>query len=103
MVEVGEALRENGERDRARPLLERAVRDLGRFLGRDHDPRLRAIASLRDLLIAEYDYQRAALFQRELMECQTRRLGTDHPETIAARASLSVLLLAATEHTHTEV
>jgi hypothetical protein len=37
------------------------------------------------------------------MECQTRRFGTDHPETIAARASLSVLLLAAAEHTHTEV
>jgi hypothetical protein len=56
MVELGEALRENGDRDRARPLLERAVRDLGCFLDRDYDPRLRAIASLRDLLSAEYDY-----------------------------------------------
>jgi hypothetical protein len=55
-VKVGEALRENGDRDRARPLLERAVQDLGRFLDRDYDPRRRGIASLRELLIAEYDY-----------------------------------------------
>jgi eukaryotic-like serine/threonine-protein kinase len=82
-----------GEPGHARPLLERVVRDMGRYLGRDHDLRLRAIAALRDLLVAQRDYERAAAVQHELLECQVQRLGSDHPETLAARDDLAMILL----------
>src|SRR5438105_4103571 len=65
---------------------------LGHCLGRDHDMRLRAIAALRDLRVAQCDYDRAGAVQRELLECQILRLGNDHPETRAARASLAMIL-----------
>jgi hypothetical protein len=53
-----------------RAMLERAIRDVERFLGRTHELRLRAIAALRDLLVAQQDFRGAAVFQRELSECQ---------------------------------
>jgi hypothetical protein len=93
MTQVGIAYWQAGEPRYARPLLERAVRDLGRYLGADHDLRLRAIATLRDLFVEQSDYARAASVQRELLECRTQRLGSDHPETLASRAYLGVLLL----------
>ena len=49
MTMVALALWQAGE-PQARPLLERAIRDLGRHLETDRELRLRAIAALRDLL-----------------------------------------------------
>jgi len=92
MTQVAIAYWQAGEPG-ARPLLERAVRDLGRHLGADHDLRLRALAALRDLFVAQRDYESAASAQRELLGCQTHRLGSNHPETLAARACLGTLLL----------
>jgi hypothetical protein len=92
MTQVAIAYWQAGE-PQARPLLERAVRDLGRHLGADHDLRLRAIATLRDLFIAQCDYEKAASAQKEILECQIQRLGNDHPETLAARADLARILL----------
>jgi hypothetical protein len=46
-----------GEPACARSLLERVVRDLAQHLGREHDLRLRAVAALRDLLVAQRDYR----------------------------------------------
>ncbi len=92
MTQVAIAYWQAGE-PQARTLLELAVRDLGRHLGADHDLRLRAIATLRDLFVEQSDFGRAASVQRELLECQTQRLGSDHPETLAARAYLGALLL----------
>src|SRR5580658_4880968 len=92
MTQVAIAYWQAGE-PQARPLLERAVRDLGRYLGADHDLRLRAIAALRDLFVAGGDYERAAAVQNELLERKAQRLGSDHPETLAARAYLGTLLL----------
>jgi hypothetical protein len=92
MVQVASAYWQAGEPGRARPLLERVVRDLGRFLDRDHDLRLRALATLRDLLVAQRDFGRAASVQTELLECQIRHLGSDHPETLATRADLATIL-----------
>jgi hypothetical protein len=74
------------------PLLERAVRDLGRYLGQDQDLRLRAMATLRDLFVAQRDYDRAGVVQRELLDCQIQRLGSDHPETRATHANLAMIL-----------
>src|ERR1700733_12248336 len=87
MTQVAIAYWQAGEPE-ARPLLERAARDVGRHLGADHDLRLRAMASLRDLFVEQRDYERAASVQRELLECRIQRLGSDHPETLASRAYL---------------
>ncbi|HZV05354.1 MAG TPA: hypothetical protein VE999_09750 [Gemmataceae bacterium] len=78
---------------RHRALLERAIRDVQRFLGRTHELRLRALGPLRDLLVAQRDFRGAAAAQRELVECEAERKGCDHPETAAARKELEALLL----------
>jgi hypothetical protein len=93
MAQVAIAYWQAGEIHRARPLLERAVRDLGHGLGQDHDLRLRAIAALRDLCAAQHDHARAASVQRELLDCQVLKLGSDHPETVRTRAMLAAMLL----------
>lgn len=97
MTEVGVACWRHGELAYARRLLERAIRDIGRVLGREHDTRLRAMTTLRDLLLQEGDYQKAGAVQRELWECQRQRLGPDHPETVTARDDLAAILLVAVE------
>jgi hypothetical protein len=93
MAEVADAYWQVGELGQARPLLERAVRDLGRYLGTEHELHLRALATLRDLFVAQREYERAGAVQRELLECQIRRLGRDHSETLAAHACLATILL----------
>ena len=93
MAQVAIGYWQAGEAAYARPLLERAIRDLGRYLGREHAIRLRTISALRDLLIAQHDYEKAAAVQRELLECQIQRLGTEHSETRAARYDLAKILL----------
>jgi hypothetical protein len=93
MAQIGFAYRQFGEFDRALPLLERVARDLGQRLGRDNDLRMRAMTALREVLIAQRDYERAGAVQREFLECQIQRVGSDHPETLAARAMLANILL----------
>src|SRR5208283_1356566 len=93
MAETANACWQAGELAYARPLLERTVRDLGRVLGPEHELRLRALAALRDLFIAEGDYEKAGAVERELLECQTRRLGADHSETLATRERLAAIIL----------
>jgi eukaryotic-like serine/threonine-protein kinase len=82
-----------GETGYARPLLERSVRDLGRYLGREQELRVQALAALRDLLLAKGDYGRAGAIQSEILECQVERPGSDDPETLATRAGLAEMLL----------
>ncbi len=98
IAETGLAFWHHGECAYARPLLERAVRDLGRHLNREHGARLRAIKALRDLLLSEGDHQRARAIQKELLDCQNHRFGPDHPETAAARDELTKMLLATLDH-----
>jgi hypothetical protein len=93
MAQVGDACSQAGEFDYARRLLERVVRDAGRYLGRNHNLRLRAIATLRDVLVAQRDYERAAMVLNELLQCQVQLLGDDHPETLETRANLALILL----------
>ena len=95
LAEVAGAYWVHGELALARTLLERAVRDLGRHLGRGHDVRLRALARLRDLLIEQGEHAHAFAVQRELVDCCTERFGAEHPETLAARAELAAAFLAA--------
>jgi hypothetical protein len=93
MAQVAIAYWQAGETGHARPLLERAVRDLRRYRGQDQDLRLRAMATLRDLFAAQRDYERAGAVQKEILECQIQRLGGDHPETLATRSDLAMMLL----------
>ena len=93
MTEVGVAFWCHGELVRARCLLELAIRDLERYLGREHDVRLRAIAALRDLFIQQGEYENAEAVQKELLECHIQRLGGDHPQTAATRADLATIIL----------
>jgi hypothetical protein len=93
MTNVAIAYWEAGEIPYARPMLERAVMDLGRHVGRNHDLRLRAIATLKDILLAQRDYNGAVAVEKELLDCQTERLGSDHPDTVATRADSATILL----------
>lgn len=79
---------------RHQALLERAIRDVQRFLGRTHELRLRAIVSLRDLLIAQQDFPGAAVLQRELLECQVK---SNLRQAAEARTELEALLLKIVE------
>ena len=82
---------------RHQALLERAIRDVQRFLGRTHELRLRAIVSLRDLLGAQQDLAGAAALQRELLDCQIELNGSHHPQTAVARTELEALLFKIVE------
>jgi hypothetical protein len=93
MAQVGNACSQAGEFEYARYLLEKVVRDVGRYLGQDHNLRLRAIAALRDIFVAQRDYKRAGMILEQLLERQIHLLGGDHPETAATRASLALILL----------
>lgn len=75
MVEVGAAYLDRGQFGPAECLLERAIVDLGRFLGREHDARLRGIRFLRDLCVSRGDLARAQLLDREILESE----GTETP------------------------
>ncbi len=75
MAEAGLAFWHHGELAHARPLLERAARDLGRSVGRDDETRLRALEALRDLLFEQGQYDQVSAIQTELAECQRDRVG----------------------------
>jgi hypothetical protein len=69
---VADACWQAGMLEHARPLLERAVRDIGRCLGQDHDLRLRAMTALRDLLASQGDYEEAGALHIELLKHERR-------------------------------
>jgi hypothetical protein len=97
MTAISLAYWERGEMAHARVLLERLVRDVGRYLGRDHELRLRAIGALRDLAIQQREFEKAGALQRELVESRIQRLGSDHPEAVASRADLVIILMDTAE------
>ena len=93
MTEVGVAYCSHGDFGRARPLLERLIPVLGQYLGREHKLRLRALATLVELLCESSEFAAAGSVQRELVECLSQGLGSDHSETAAARERLTEILL----------
>jgi hypothetical protein len=93
LTELAVAYGRHGDFAGACRFLERAIRDVGRYLGRDHEFRLRALVSLRDLSVEQRDYERAGTAQKELFQCQVDKLGADHPETINARDELARIIL----------
>ncbi len=72
MAQLGVAYWQAGQSDHARPLLERAARDLARKFGRDCEAQLRVLTALRNLYSTERDSDQAAVIRRELCELQKR-------------------------------
>jgi hypothetical protein len=66
---------------------------LGRYLGREHELRLRALAALVELLCERGESAAAGSIQKELVECLRQQLGSDHSKTVAARERLAQILL----------
>ena len=91
---VADACRQARQTELARALLERVVVDCRRHCSAEHELRLRSIVTLRDLLIEQHDFARAAVLQREYAECQMRRFGSEHPETVEARSYLAEIVFS---------
>jgi hypothetical protein len=66
LAQAGSACWQAGFCDYARPLLERAVRDMGRYLVQDTELRVRALSDLGDLLASVGEYERSAALRTEL-------------------------------------
>jgi hypothetical protein len=98
-VRVAEVLRDSGESQTARSLLERVVRDLNQSSNRTHPTRISALHALGAVLIEQSQLPKAIAVQKELSECRLLVAGPDAPETIAARADLGTLLMLSRENT----
>ena len=92
---IAEVLRGLGQKQTARSLLERVVRDLSQSKNRTHATRIAALGALRDLLLEQSDVARAIATQTEIAECWRLLAGPDAPETVTARTDLGTLLMAA--------
>jgi hypothetical protein len=71
LAQAGRACWQAGFCDYARPLLERAVRDMGRYLAPDTELRRRALSDLGDLLAAVGDYERSNAIRNELLRLES--------------------------------
>ena len=99
-VRIAEVLRDFGEAQTARSLLERVVRDLNQSSSRTHATRisaLQALQALRAVLIEQSQLPKAIAVQKKLSECWLLVAGPDAPETIAARTELGTLLMSSPE------
>jgi hypothetical protein len=94
---IADVLRELGQSQTARSLLERVVRDLKQSGNRTHATRISALRALRDLLLEHSELARAIAVQTELSDCWMLVAGPGAPETIAARAELGELLMLSSD------
>lgn len=90
---IGEALAQSGERELARRLLERVVRDVSRVGGPTNPLRLASLASLTDLHLKCDDLGAAIRTQNELLNCWLILKGPHAHEAIEAKSSLASLLM----------
>ena len=93
LTELAVAYGQYGDFESACGFLERAIRDVGRNLGRNHEFRLRALAALRDLSIQRRDYEQAGGAQKDLVQSRLEVFGAGHAETLSARCQLGDILL----------
>ena len=96
-VTVGAALRDSGDRVRARQLLERALRDLGRLPDPAHELETLVTSSLRDLLVEQHEFVRAGELQSHVVARAEQHFGREHRETVRARALLAEILFRGRE------
>ena len=86
---AGSSLRDLGQLDTARPVLDRALAIAQAQLGPDHPDTLTAHANLAGWLGAAGQPAQAADQYRGLLTDRLRVLGPDHPDTLSARANLA--------------
>jgi hypothetical protein len=101
MTEIGVACCKHGEIGPGRGLLERTIRDVGKYLGFDHELRFRALTALRDLFVRQGETENASAIQKEILQCQIQRLGATHPGALEAKAELAAMLLKTIDNVST--
>jgi len=69
-IALGAAYAHNGDAREARYFLERAVADLDRVCGRDHESQRRALTILRELAERANDKTRTQAIDTELLACE---------------------------------
>jgi tetratricopeptide (TPR) repeat protein len=89
---LGSLLQDQGEYDRALPLLEDCLEKRKRILGDDHPDTLVSISNLADLLQDQGEYDRALPLLEDCQEKRKRILGDDHPDTLISIQKFSLLL-----------
>jgi hypothetical protein len=95
LTTAGNNLRDVGQLDTSRPVLDRALAIARTQLGPDHPDTLTARGNLAYLLGAAGLPGQAAAQYRDLLDDFLRVLGPDHPETLIARGNLARWLGAA--------
>jgi hypothetical protein len=93
LTELGIMLWRHRRTNDALIVLQQGLRDSTRAFGRNHDLRLRLLATLRDLFMELADCEKAAAAQKELLDRYVELFGAEHTETCAARETLERLLL----------
>jgi hypothetical protein len=93
-VQIAGVLKDAGELRPARSLLDRVVRDLSQPVNRTSPTRIKALHSLRDLLLDGAEVAQAVAIQSEIAECMARTAGPDAPETRAAREHAQQLMMS---------
>jgi hypothetical protein len=96
---IAEVLRDVGELQQARRLLERVIRDLAHSGGRARAKRISALHTLRDLMVEQSDIPGAVAVQTEIWECRRLLAGPGAPETTTAVPDLRELLMLSSEST----
>ena len=89
LTTVGSNLRDVGQLDTSRPVLDRALAIAQAQLGPDHPDTLTARANLASMLGEAGQPAQAAAQYRDLLDDFLRVLGPDHPHTLTARANLA--------------
>ncbi|MCI3273814.1 FxSxx-COOH system tetratricopeptide repeat protein [Streptomyces cylindrosporus] len=87
---TGQFLVEQGSVRRAVTLLERAVEDVTRELGRDHQDTLALLNNLAGAYASAGDTRRAVTLYEDVHERQSRVLGDHHPGTLVTAANLAL-------------
>jgi Tetratricopeptide repeat len=86
---VGSSLRDVGQLDTSRPVLDRALAIARIQLGPDHPGTLTARGNLAGWLGAAGQPAQAAAQYRDLLDDYLRVLGPDHPGTLTTRGNLA--------------
>ncbi len=86
---AGNNLRDVGQLDTSRPVLDRALAIAQAQLGLDHPDTLTARANLADWLGEAGQPAQAAAQYRDLLDDSLRVLGPDHPHTLTTRDQLT--------------
>jgi hypothetical protein len=92
LITIGSNLRDAGQLDTSRPVLDRALDIAQAQLGSDHPDTLTTRSNLARWLGEAGQPAQAADQYRDLLDDRLRVLGPDHPHTLTARGNLAYML-----------